>query len=66
MSTRAEEFAHASLPTPLRWLGAAAAVAATLAVIQNLRERARRPKVPPMSPDWLQHHLADREYHSYD
>ena len=66
MSSRAEQIAHGPISTPLRWLGAAAAVAATVAVIQNLRERARRPRLTPMSPDWLQHHAADREYHTYD
>ena len=66
MSSRVEEFAPGTLPAPFRWLGAAAAVVTAIAVVRNLRERARRPRLAPMSDEWLQRHAADREYHTYD
>jgi hypothetical protein len=69
MSARAEQadqFVQLSPPAPLRWLGAAALVAAAIAAIAKARQRARQPTVPPMSAEWLQSHAADRGYQSYD
>jgi hypothetical protein len=69
MSARAEQadqFVRLSLPAPLRWLGAAALMAVTIAAISKVRQRARQPTVPPMSAEWLQSHAADRGYQSYD
>ena len=66
MSARADQFVQLPVPAPLRWLGAVAIAAVAAAAIARLRERARQPKVSPMSPDWLQSHAADRDYYRYD
>jgi hypothetical protein len=52
-----------TIPAPLRWLGAAALFAVAITAIGRLRERARQPKLSPMSDEWLRSHTADREYH---
>jgi hypothetical protein len=60
MNVRVE---HIVVPTPLRWLGAAAVCAAAITAFVRLRDRAREPRVQPMSDDWLRSHTADRDYH---
>ena len=66
MGARADQLVHPSLPTPLRWLGAATLLAAAVTAVAKLRERARQPSLRPMSDDWLQRHAADRVYHTYE
>ena len=64
MSARAEPLGHnMALTTPLRWLGAAAVVAAAVTALSRLRDRSRQPSLTPMSSDWLQSLTANRHYH---
>lgn len=55
-----------TLATPLRWLGAAAIVAAAVTAVAKLRDRSRQPSLTPMSSDWLQSLRVNRHYHSPD
>lgn len=66
MSARVEPLGQIALATPLRWLGAAAVVAAAFTTLSKLHDRARRPRLTPMSGEWLQTHAANRRYHSHD
>ena len=59
MTARADQVV---IPTPLRWLGAAALCAAAFAAVARLRQRAREPRLQPMSDEWLREHAADSEY----
>jgi hypothetical protein len=54
--------ARITVPTPFRWLAAAALCAAALSTLARLRARMREPRLQPMSDEWLRSHAADRDY----